>query len=412
MAVSLTLYQLAMRLRHPRPAAENKTTLWPKRPPGPLLWLEAPHPEDRPVVDDLIQHLTDRLPDAWFLITGTRADADADADGFPDHCFVQPLPAESQAAVTAFLNHWRPDALAWLGGGLRPALIAETAARHIPAFLLDSGTALTVDGRWPNLPGLMRRTLRAFTRILAGDEKAAGDLQRAGANPWQVETIGALESSFEALACNDAERHTLSQLLASRPRWFAASIDPTEYGPVFDAHAQALRRTHRLLLIVTPANSAEGAVLASLLENQGLTYARRSIGEEPEAETQVYIADTEGELGLWYRLASVTFVGGTLPGCHSLSVDPFNAASLGSAVVHGPAITRHQDAFRRLGRADAARQVADTAELAGVIETLLAPDKVAEMAHAAWQVCSAGADVTDQVTGMLIDALAKPGVIK
>ncbi len=400
MGLPLALYYLSR-----SPSAEAAVSAvdaeGPQRPSGTLVWLHAPRPEDHPVARDLVMALSDRDPDLWFLVTSGCSDE----AHWPDHCLTAAIPQETREAASRFVKTWRPDVAAWLGGGLRPGLLAETAAAGVPMFLLDTGNAVEVARFQSRIPGLRRSVLRMFDTILAGDEATAAAFRRAGAEAGRVRVAGVLERGVRTLRCIEAERDTLAAMFAARPVWLAAEVHPDEYDLVLTAHEIALRRTHRLLLILVPADPADGPVLAKRLGERDLSFRMRSTGAEPEAETQVYLADTEAEMGLWYRLAPTSFLGGTMVKGESTGPHPFNAAALGSVVLHGPETDPHRDAYLRLNRAGASRQIADAADLAAAIDTLLAPDKAAEMAHAAWQVCSAGAEVTDLVLDLLTRSL-------
>lgn len=408
MGLSLSLYRLTPPFLRPRP---NDDQPWPSphtRPPGPVVWLHNPQLQDRPVVDDLIACLTDNMPDLWFLITadepGTRK--------FPDHCFLQHAPSENSNDVGAFLDFWKPNLLGWIGGPLRPRLVAKASGQGIPLFLFDSGSTLQTSRKWLRVPGLTGETLRCFTKILAGDDATAHELRNSGAKDSQLHTIGVLEREKEVLPYDAEERDALAQVLTARSIWLAANVDPTEFHAVINSHLQALRRSHRSMLILAPANPNDGEQIAAILQERNISYQRRSAGENPNSETQIYIADIADELGLWYRLAPISFVGGTLNGATHPSSNPLDAAALGSAVIHGGNISAHQDAFHRLGKAKAAITVSDTDELARAVEMLLSPDQAAQMAHNGWMVSSAGADVTDQVVDLMANALILRGDAK
>jgi 3-deoxy-D-manno-octulosonic-acid transferase len=155
------------------------------------------------------------------------------------------------------------------------------------------------------------------------------------------------------------------------------------------------------LLILVPENPARADALAQqMTEQEGWTVALRAREEEPEPETEVYIVDNPQEFGLWYRLAPVSFLGGTLAGQGALR-NPLEAAALGSAILHGPRTGVHGAAFGRLGAARAARAVASGNDLAEALGDLLAPDKAAKLAHAAWAVVSDGAEATERVLGLI-----------
>jgi 3-deoxy-D-manno-octulosonic-acid transferase len=140
-----------------------------------------------------------------------------------------------------------------------------------------------------------------------------------------------------------------------------------------------------------------------MLQSEGWRFNRRTAGEMPEADAQVYLADTMGELGLWYRISPISFVGGSLQpiGGHN----PFEPAALGSAILHGPYVTNFVDIYQRLTEAKAARLVSGPDTLSEAVHELLSPDRAAAMAGAAWEVVSAGAEVTDRALAMILDRL-------
>ena len=164
---------------------------------------------------------------------------------------------------------------------------------------------------------------------------------------------------------------------------------------VLAAHARARRALPMLALILAPRHPARGDALAEMMRGRGLTVAQRSKGEAIGPDTDVYLADTLGEMGLWYRIASVSFVGGSLVevGGHN----PFEPALLGSAILFGPHVRNFVDGYRRLSDAGAAVLVRSEGELAEALVATIAPDRAAEMAAAAWAACSEGAEVTDAV---------------
>jgi 3-deoxy-D-manno-octulosonic-acid transferase len=158
-----------------------------------------------------------------------------------------------------------------------------------------------------------------------------------------------------------------------------------------------------LILIIAPRHPDRGPEIAERLRNDGWRVDLRSAGDEPNSETDIYVADTLGEMGLWYRLAPVSFVGGSLVdiGGHN----PFEPAALGSAILHGPYIHSAQETYDVLTSAGAARQTATPRELAEAVIDLLEPQTAAKMAHAAWEVSSYGAEATDNALAILQDIL-------
>lgn len=400
---SLILYNLLGPLRDRRGPRASSPDLWQKRPPGSLVWVHCERAGDLQIIGELVARLSDHDPNLWFLLT-TAGEMPAK---LPDQGFHQTIPADTRAAAGKFLMHWAPDVAVWVAGRLMPVLIQKAAKCAIPLYLLDTGAAIDTTRGWRLLPGLTRRTLSKFDACLSGDEATSLALIGAGARSDRVHTTGVLEMGVSALPCNQAEWDALAAQLATRPIWLAAQIDFSELESVLAAHGQAMRRSHRLLLIIVPANADDGDGFADLLKQKNFEFAQRSSGDEPDRDTQVYLADTEDEMGLWYRLAPVTFIGQTLSGRTGSGAcpDPFDAAALGSVVLHGPAIESHAVAYHRLARAGASRQITHLGELAHSLEALLAPDRAAIMAHAAWQISSAGALAMEKAVEVISQAL-------
>jgi len=169
------------------------------------------------------------------------------------------------------------------------------------------------------------------------------------------------------------------------------------------AHRAALRAAHRTLLIIAPRHPERGPAIAQTLRDEGWNVALRSAGQDIMTHTQIFVADTLGEMGLWYRLAPISFMGGSLAeiGGHN----PFEPAALGSAILHGPHVSNFIDIYDRLTHAGAAELVKDTDQLSEALRRLQSPDEAARMAHAAWEVSSTGAEVTDWALDLILDTL-------
>ena len=358
---------------------------WPARPAGRLIWLHAPRASAGRALPQLVQALAaEGVADA-VLVT---------CPGLVSCPLAQavPPPTDTPDAVASFLDHWRPDLGVWFDGALRPMLLHALRARGVPMML--------VDGRVPELPGarwwprLMPGLLRTFRHVLVIDQAAARLFQRAGALPEAVRICGALEEPSHVLRVTEAERAALARAIGTRPVWLAIGVPETEDDAVAAAHLSALRLAHRLLLIVVPDQPGRAGAMAERLRAQfGLDTVLRSSEADPVEEAQVYVADTEGELGLWYRLAPITFLGGTLAGSGPLR-PPFEAASMGSAILHGLELGAEAVAFDRLRQAGASRVVPGAADLGEAVGDLLAADRCARLVQAAWGVSSAGGEAT------------------
>jgi len=374
------------------------------RPKGELIWLHAAEAGSLIAVQDLANRLCANRLGINVLITvpdqGLLEPARGDIGGH----LLQTIPNEHPVSIATFLDHWRPDACVWTWGSLRPNLILETAARRCPLFMIDADTG-GFDGRrdrW--LPDLTRGLLSAFEAVLTRSDAGMRRLVNLGMPRDKVELASPLMAGGQALPCNDRDLADLSQALVGRPVWFATRVLPQELQTVMSAHRQALRLSHRLLLILHPAERGSAAAVVQQILDRGFR-AMLWTGEDfPDDYMQVMVDDDPAHIGLFYRIAPVSFLGSSLFSDHG-GCDPFEAAALGSAVLYGPKVRHFMPSYTRLAAAGAARIVNDAPALGTAISRLIAPDQAATMAHAGWDVISQGAALTDRVIDLVQDAL-------
>jgi 3-deoxy-D-manno-octulosonic-acid transferase len=387
-SLGLKLYNLG----HRRDAAEAQSR--PPRPNGRLAWLHAPRADQAGAMLALARHLVEE-DGMVVLLTCPEALP-------PRHWVIaQPPPPDTPADARGFLDHWRPEIALFADGALRPAALHEAGERRIPLLLVNGRAPGLMRDRDSWYPGLMRSALARFTAVLAIDEAAARAFRKAGAALSAVSVAGRMEEESAALPCLEAERAALARLLATRPVWFAAGVPEVEEPAVIAAHRAALQQSHRLLLILMPDRPARIDPLARRLEDTTVwTVAERQKDQEPDQAVEVFLVDNPAEYGLWYRLAPVTFLGGSLLG-GGPTRSPMEPAALGSAILHGPRTATHARLLDQLGAARATRAVASAADLPVALGDLLAPDRAARLARAAWAVASEGAEVTDRLLGQI-----------
>ncbi|MBF9044564.1 3-deoxy-D-manno-octulosonic acid transferase [Rhodobacterales bacterium HKCCE4037] len=374
------------------------------RPEGPLIWFHAASVGESVAILELVRRVLEEREDAHVLVTtGTVTSADVMADRLPDRAIHHYAPLDALAYVRAFLDHWRPDVAIWTESELWPALVVETDARGIPMLMLNARMSKASHDKWRFARGVVRNLLQRFQTALVQDNLTQGYLRRLGMPADRMKVLGTLKEGAAALPCNEDERSSIAGNLAGRPVWLAASTHDGEEKMVLRAHRLAMRSSPRLLLILVPRHPERGDEIASFLQSEGWRFTRRAAEEEIADDAQVYLADTMGEMGLWYRLAPISFVGGSLVaiGGHN----PFEPAALGSAILHGPYVTNFADIYQRLSSAGAARLAPSPEKLADHVVALLSPDVAADMAASAWGVISDGADVTDRALALVMDTL-------
>jgi 3-deoxy-D-manno-octulosonic-acid transferase len=239
---------------------------------------------------------------------------------------------------------------------------------------------------------------------MARNSDTARFLRRMGARDSRIEISGPFIEGAVSLPYSETDREELAAILRGRPVWLGAHLQSGEVDTLLNAHKQVSRLSHRALLVVVPHDPGAAAGFSEALDTSGLRYITWSHGAMPEETTQVILADTDAEMGLWYRLAPISFMGSSLvPGAHGC--DPNEPAAHGSAILYGPNIRNFLSSYSRFAEAGAARIVRDADTLAAAVNRLIPPDQSAAMAHAAWDVASQGAALTDRIAEMLHDAL-------
>jgi len=366
----------------------------PPRPTGAVIWACCAGPDQLAAIRSLANRLTDD-GEVITIIATVPASDDPQVQISPN----------TKRSTRAFLAHWKPQFVLWVGGRLEPIPLFEIQNSGVPVLLVCADISEIEKSAGRRVPGLMRALLGVFSDILTIDEVTATRLQKAGNIPGNVQVTGVLEEGATPPAYLEAERADLSEALGYRPMWFAADVPMAELAGVAAAHRHAARRAHRTLLVLSPKIATVGPEMVTALRAEGFSVACRSADETPKEATQILVADTDDGLGLWARLAPITYLGGSLT--DGIVCDPFAPATVGSAVLAGPEIKTFKPHYDRLLRGNALKPVSNMDDLGFCVEQLLATDLAAQLAHNAWDVTSRGADATNKLVTLVYEYLDK-----
>ena len=401
-ALALRLRLAAQALRRPGPSARAAAAV--ARPEALLIWLRIAAnagADAAPGAALLIRRLARMRPGIALFVTAPPAIAAA----LPETVIRFDPPEDDPASAHLVLARWRPDLIVLLGNDLPAGLISAAAQARIGVMLADAHVAHHAPQRGFLARQVQRALLARIGRISVRDAESSAALVRLGADPMRIELGGVLAEPPEPLHCSEAERASIAALVRTRPVWLAAAVPEAEMATVLAAHAHAQRHAHRMLLILAPDASETGAALAERLEAEGWAAARRTLEGEPDENTDIFLADDPAEYGLWYRIAPVTYLGGTLSGATGHARSPLEAAALGSAVVHGHQTAPFAAEFARLDDARATRTVYDAHSLGEALSDLMAPDRAAVLAHNAWVVTSSGAGAAEALARAILAEL-------
>jgi 3-deoxy-D-manno-octulosonic-acid transferase len=376
------------------------------RPLGKLLWVHGASMGEARSALPLLDALRKSHPDLSVLFTtGSRTSAEMlarELDG--TKAFHQYVPLDVPRWANRFLDHWRPDAALWLESELWPNLLGALARRRVPAALINARLTERSARRWERALKIFAPPLEAFGLALAQSEADAGRLRRLGFA--RAQALGNLKHDAPPLAAGDDALAALRLAIGARPVWLAASTHPREEAGILAAHA-AVRAGHpEALLVLAPRHAERGADIAAACEAAGLSAARRAAGEAPDRD--VYVADTMGEMGLFYRAVPLVFVGGSLEP-HG-GQNPLEPARLGAALAFGPSMENFAELARELEAAGAARRVADSRDLARWVHDGFAdPAQARRAGDAARQFARTGEGTIPRVIAALEPVLAGLG---
>lgn len=365
------------------------------RPAGPLVWLHAASVGESlsmlPLIDRL---LADQPALSLLMTTGTVTSAQLMSERLPARAFHQYVPVDRLAYVRRFLDHWHPDLALWAESEFWPNLVSETHRRGIPMVLVNGRISPRSFAGWQRARGLIADLLSEFALCLGQTEEDAARLRHLGA-PGAV-SLGNIKFAVPALPADPVAYDVLVRAMGARPRWLAASTHDGEEDVIARVHARLKCDYPSLLTVIVPRHPDRGTLVTAQLRALGLNVAQRSANEIILDVTDIYVADTLGELGLFYRLTEIAFLGKSL--IPFGGQNPLEALRLGTAVLHGPHMTNFDKITQDMAEHGCAIEVAHEDALTAALNDLLSdPQKRGAMAAAGIAYIEAEAGVVDRV---------------
>ena len=336
------------------------------RPEGPLVWVHGASVGELISALPLIGRIAAR--NVGVLVTSGTVTSSALAEQrLPPGVIHQFVPLDVPRYMRRFLEHWQPDLALFVESDLWPNMLIETSRRRVPMILVNGRLSENSFRRWRHLPGSIANLLRRFDLCLArtpDDAMRIGDL---GAP--RVVTTGNLKLDVPAPPADAAKLTALENAIGGRPVMAAASTHAGEEAFMIEAHARLRATFPGLLTLIAPRHPERGPGVVEFAAAAGLSTALRSRGELPGRSTDIYVADTVGELGLIYRLAPVVFIGGSL--VQHGGQNPIEAAKLGAAILHGPHVWNFAEIYAALDGAHGAEAVLDADRLTAGLAALM-----------------------------------------
>jgi 3-deoxy-D-manno-octulosonic-acid transferase len=340
-----------------------------------VIWVHAPSVGEFIASRDLIAELLAKLPAVTILVTTvTATGAAAVARANIPRVIHQFFPADVPVAVGGFLDHWRPEMAVFVEADIWPHIVTMAAEQGVRLALVNARPSRTRR----RLRRTMGALLSRFALVTAQDAGVAEGIVALGLPPDRVHAVGDLKADAAPLPDVAEMRLGLAGAIAARPVWAAVSTHEADEAEVLTAQAALIRSHAGAMLILVPRHPERVVPLRAACEAAGLAVAQRSRGEVPGEGTAVYLADTIGETGIFFRLSRIVFLGGSFgeEGGHN----PFEPLRLGAALLHGPKVRHFAQAYATLDAIGAAVRVADGQALGAAVAVWLDDPEALERA--------------------------------
>ncbi len=346
-----------------------------KRPEGKLVWLHGASVGESVSMLPLINRLLENYPDLNIMVTtGTMTSAEVMAKRLPERAFHQYIPIDNPLFTKRFLKHWQPDVALWFESEFWPAMLSSIKKRHIPLILINGRISNKTFKRWQQFDFISKELLSCFTFCLGQSEEDAYRLRVLGAK--NATCLGNLKYAGLPLPIDKEKKEEILAQIGERPFWLASSTHNDEELRIAKMHKKLQKQFPNLLTIIVPRHPQRGTEIQKQLQDIGIKSALRSAGETISADTNIYIGDTIGEMGIWYDISPITFIGGSLiPHGGQNFIEP---SRMRNAVLVGPHMHNFSDVVNRSKKADALIQVLDTEELSENLSQLLSNKELLE----------------------------------
>lgn len=338
-----------------------------KRPDGTLIWIHAASVGEAQSALILIDKCLNLNPDLHILVTTvTLSSANLIEKRLPSQAFHQFCPLDHPVWVENFMDHWSPDFVLWMESELWPNLLKQIKERKIPAVLVNARLSKKSYNSWSYLKSFASATLDTFDLILCQTPKDKERYDALGAK--QTLVTDNIKYSAKPLEFNKSDFDQLMKSIYSRPTWVCASTHDNEEEIACRIHEILKIKIPNLLTIIIPRHpERRDQILKSCQQYQLKITLRGEAKKPPSIQDDIYIADTFGELGLFYRLSPLAFIGRSLSKDGGGGHNPIEAAQLGCCVIHGRHVQNLQEIYDEMDANGSAISVRDEAELTGII---------------------------------------------
>ena len=352
--INLLLFRLIILVRklqgkeHPERFSERLGEYTIERPSGRVIWFNAVSVGETLSLLPVVNELLSKDPETRILITTTTVtSANILQKRFPKEVIHQFTPVDNEKVSRKFLSYWQPDVAVWCESELWPSIINQTKILDIPMYLINARISKKTLNIWYKLPNTVRWALTSFEKIFCQTNDVKETFICFGVRSECIIVAGSTKEQILQLSFDNEEYRQLLNQISDRHVWVAASTHSGEEEIILSAHKKFLELVSpNSLLVLVPRHPNRGDDVERLVIKENLVCTRRTQNGSLSAKTQVYLADTVGEMGLWFALSHAVFLGGSLVkvGGHN----PYEPIAMDRAILTGPFIANFDEIYERL----------------------------------------------------------------
>ncbi len=385
------------------------------RPNGNLIWVHGASVGESQSALILINRLTEIYPHLKILVTtGTRTSAALMERNLPSNAIHQYYPLDHPKWVKNFLNHWRPNTILWMESELWPNMLCEIKKHNIPTALINARLSPKSYKTWRKMPNMAKTVLSTFDKILCQNQQSEKYFNDLGAK--NIHLTGNIKYAASALKCNKEDLKRLITAIDNRPLWLYASTHEGEEKIACELHQRLKTSFPDLLTIIVPRHpNRRENIIETFAKFRDLNFELRSSQTKkvPSNNTDIYLAYTIGELGLFYRLSPLACIGRSFSNDGGGGHNPIEAAQLGCVVLHGNNVQNLQDIYDHMSANKISISAETTNILGNHLHNLLSDrKKLEELQNSSVIYSRQKTDIILKILDLLIPVIEKSGIKK
>ncbi|WP_341791889.1 lipid IV(A) 3-deoxy-D-manno-octulosonic acid transferase [Rickettsia endosymbiont of Gonocerus acuteangulatus] len=341
---------------------------------GFLIWIHAASVGESMIALNLVDNISKHFPEVRFLVTSwTQSSAKILSSKLPKIATHQLLPIDNIIFTKIFLNNWKPDLGIFIESELWPGTINE-AAKHCKLLLVNARMSDKSFESWKKRKGFFQLIVTNFSEVIVQSERDLQKFNELGIS--NTTNLGNIKFANEKLPVNQEELVKLSEHLKNKQIILFASTHPEDEEIILPIIKNLKKQVTNCYIILIPRHPER---VKSILDNciaQDLSATAKSQNDLPVLTDDLYIVDRFGEMGLFFSISSISFIGGSFKqGGHNI----LEAAHFSNCIIFGPDMSKNTDIAKHVLENKAAIQIKSGKELLNTLEYLLAPSNSIEL---------------------------------